>query len=107
MTASFAAPAETRRPGTAAAIVIGLIAAAAVLGLFVAGVTFLALAIAFPIAVPIANEFHVAVSANDAALAQRFADIWWVFGGLAVASVVGAVVVAVKAIQHLSPTSRD
>ena len=100
-------PSAPTRPGTVAAIVIGLAVAAVALGLFLAGVTFLGLAIAFPIAVPIAEHYHVAISADDAALAQRLADLWWLFGALAVASVVGAVVVAVKAIQHLSPAPRD
>ncbi len=107
MTAPSTFSSEPRRPGVANAVVIGVIAAIAVFGLFIAGVTFFGLAIAFPIAVPIANQFDVSISAADAALAERFADLWWVFGGLSVASIAAAVVVAVKAIQHLSPTPRD
>jgi hypothetical protein len=63
--------------------------------------------IAFPIAGPIAAQYHVVVPAADLALAERLADFWWLFGLLAIASVGAAVVVAVKAIEHLSPAPRD
>ena len=93
--------------GPVAAIVIGIVATIAVFGLFIAGVTFLGLAIAFPIAGSVAAEYRVYVSPSDLALAERFAGFWWVFGALAVACVGAAVVVAVKAIERLSPTPRD
>jgi hypothetical protein len=93
--------------GTAAAVVIGLIATIAVVGLFIAGVTFLGLAIGFPIAGSVAREYHVVVSASDLALAERLAGYWWVFGALSVACVGAAVVVAVKAIERLLPAPRD
>jgi hypothetical protein len=92
---------------TAAALAIGIIASIAVFGLFIAGVTFLGLAIAFPIAGPVAAEYHVYVPAADLALADRLAGFWWVFGALSVAFVGAAVVVAVKAIERLSPNPRD
>ena len=60
---------DTGHRGLVATIAIGLIASAAVLGLLVSGVTFLALAIAFEIAVPIAQQYHVSVSAADMAMA--------------------------------------
>jgi uncharacterized membrane protein YvlD (DUF360 family) len=108
MTASFhPSIAPSRRPGFAAATAIVIIASAAVLGLFVAGVTFIGLAIAFPIAVPVAAQYHIAVSASDMAIAARFADYGWLFSALGIASLVGAVVVAVKALQALSPADRD
>jgi hypothetical protein len=107
VTSSFASPIESPRPGTAAAIVIGVVATIAVLGLFVAGVTFLGLAIAFPIAGQVVAQYHVAVSTADLALAEQFARFWWVFGLLSFASVAAAVVVAVKAIERLSPPSLD
>ena len=93
--------------GTAAAIVIGFIATIVVFGLFIAGVTFLGLAIGFPIAGSVAREYHVVVSASDLALADRLAGFWWVFGAMSVACVGAAVVVAVKAIERLSPAPRD
>jgi hypothetical protein len=100
---------DQRRSGSngAASVTIGIIAIVAVLVLFTAGMTFLGLAVAFPIAVPVAQQFHVAVSATDVALAERFAAFWWVFGIFSVASFVAAGVVTVKAIQHLSPSPRD
>jgi hypothetical protein len=102
-------PDQSRQSGSgvAASVVIGILAAIAVLALFTAGMTFLGLAIAFPIAVPVAQQFHVAVSATDVALAEQFAAFWWVFGVFSVASFVGAGVVTIKAIQHLSPAPRD
>jgi hypothetical protein len=107
VTSSVASPIESPRPGTAAAIVIGVVATIAVLGLFVAGVTFLGLAIAFPIAGQVAADYHVTVSAADLALADRLAGFWWLFGLLSVGSVAAAVVVAVKTIERLSPNAND
>jgi len=106
MTTSFAVPSEPTRPDAAAAIAIAIIASVTVLGLFVAGITFAALAIAFPMVAPIADQSPT-ISAGDIALAEQFADAWWVFAVLAVGSLVAAGVVAVKSIQHLSPTPRD
>jgi hypothetical protein len=94
-------------PSTAAAVTIGIVAAVAVLALLTAGMTFLGLAIAIPIAVPVAQQLHDVISATDLALAERFAAFWWVFGIFSVVAFVAAGVVAVKAIQHLSPAPRD
>lgn len=109
MTTSFSEPrrSSSSGPSPVAAVVIGLIATSAAVALFVAGVTFLGLAIAFPIAVPVAAAYHVPVSAADAALAERFAAFWWVFAGLCIASFVAAGVIVVKAISYLSPGPRD
>jgi hypothetical protein len=109
MTQSTFNQVDQRRSGGngAATVTIGIIAIVAVLVLFTAGMTFLGLAIAFPIAVPVAHQFHVAVTATDAALAEQFAGFWWVFGIFSVASFVAAGLVTVKAIQHLSPSPRD
>ena len=108
MTASPFTQSDQPRPrGTAAAVSIAMIAIVVVLGLFTAGVTFLGLAIAFPIAGTVAAEYQLLVSPTDLALAEQFAGYWWLFGALAVASVGAAILVAVKAIEHLSPTPRD
>ena len=109
MTASFVQPetAARRGPGPAAAIVVGLIATIVVFTLTVAGLTFVGLAIAFPIAVPIAAAYHLPVSAADAALAQQFASAWWAFAALALASFVAAGVIVVNVIDFLSPATRD
>ena len=109
MTASpFTQSDQSRRPrGTAAAVSIAMIAIVAVLGLFTAGVTFLGLAIGFPIAGTVAAQYHVLVSPTDLALANQLAGFWWLFGLFSIASVGAAVLVAVKAIEHLSPTERD
>ena len=113
MSTSFHVPAEPARPSAAAAIAIALIASVVVFGLFTAAITFAALAIAFPLAAPIAaqvvaaNPWSTSITPADLALAARFADLWWAFAALGIASLVAAVVVAIKAIQHLSPASRD
>jgi hypothetical protein len=108
LTSSFVQPQSARRePSPGTAVVVGLIAVSTVLVLIVAGLTFVGLAIAFPIAVPVAAAYHLPVSAADAALAERFASIWWVFAALAVASFGGAAAIVVKLIGFLSPAPRD
>ena len=111
MTTSFsqpqAQPDTHRGPSAASAVTVGIIAGIAALVLLMAGLTFFGLAIAFPIAIPVAAAYHVPVSAADAALAERFAAFWPVFLGLAIASLVAAGVVVVKAISFLSPAPRD
>ena len=89
------------------AIVIAVIAMTAIAALTVAGITFVGLAIAFPIAVPVAQHYHVAVSAADAALAERFAQFAWVFIVLAIGSFTAAAAIVVKAISALSPVEPD
>jgi hypothetical protein len=108
MTSSFAEPRPARRgPSPIAAVTVGVIAVSVVLVLLVTGVTFVGLAIAFPIAVPIAEAYHLPVSVADAALAEKFASIWWAFAALAVASFAAAAVVIVKVAAFLSPSSID
>jgi uncharacterized oligopeptide transporter (OPT) family protein len=96
-----------RGPDGAASLAIAVVASIAVLGLLVASATFLGLAIGFPIAVPVAERFHVAIKPADLAIAQQFAGVWWVFALASVASIAAAVVVAVKAVERLSPGSRN
>src|SRR5690349_2187431 len=80
MTASFAQPRPIRRgPSVTVGVVVSLVVGVASIVLAVAGLTFIGLAIAFPIAVPVAQAHHVPVSPADAALAQRFAGLWWAF----------------------------
>jgi hypothetical protein len=105
MTTSFVLePQPFRRgPSPEIAFLAGIAAIAAVLILFVVGVTFFALAIAFPIAVPMAEAYHLPIRVADAALANRLAGFWWLFGGLSIGSFVAAAVVAVKAVDFVSP----
>jgi uncharacterized oligopeptide transporter (OPT) family protein len=109
VTASLSVPSVQPHsgPNGAASFAIAVVASIAVVGLLVASATFLGLAIAFPIAVPVAERFHVAVSASDVALAQQFAGVWWVFALASVATIGAAVVIAVKAVERLSPGSRS
>jgi hypothetical protein len=107
VTASASPSQHSSASRTVGVIVAGIIVAATVFGLFIAAITFAALAIAFPLAIPLVEQYRLPVSASDLALAARFADTWWVFGVLAIASVVAALFVAVKAIAILSPAPRD
>jgi len=94
-------PAPTSaRHGTAATVAIAMMAGSTVIGLIVAAITFGALAIAFPIAVPIAQQYHVAVSANDVLLAERFASIWWGFAGASLMCLFAAIAVIVATVKH-------
>ena len=99
-------PRHGERRSLAATVAIALVASSAVLGLLVSGVTFLALAIAFQVAVPVAQQYHVSVAAADMAMAGRIAEFWWVFGAISVASFLGAAVVAVKAVGRLDSAPR-
>jgi hypothetical protein len=90
-------------PNPAVAAVVGVATIVAVFTLIMAGITFIGLAIAFPIAVPVAEAYHVPVRAADAALAAQFAGYWWAFGVLAVASFVGAALAALGAAKLLTP----
>ena len=82
------APTGTARHGAAATIAIAIVAGTAVAGLFLAAITFGALAIAFPIAAPVA---------------QQFAAMWWVFGGLAIASLAAAAAIVIKTVAYFTP----
>ena len=109
MTASTVQPetAAPRGPGGIAAGVIALTGGIAVLVLLVVGLTFFGLAIAFPIALPVAHAYHVPISAADAAIAERLAPLWWAFLALAVAIFGAAGAIVVKLIGFLSPTAND
>jgi hypothetical protein len=108
VTSSFAPSQPARRgPAPTNALIVGLIGGVSVVMLFLVGVTFIGLAIAFPIALPIAAAYHLPVSAADAAIAAQFAGFWWAFAVLAFASFAAAVVIVVKLIGFLSPAPRD
>jgi hypothetical protein len=108
MTASFAQVQPARSgPTPAAAISVAIVAGVSVLTLIGAGITFFALAVAFPIAAQVAEAYNLPVSATDLAIAARFAELWWAFVALAFASFASAIVVMVKVISFLSPAPRD
>jgi hypothetical protein len=90
------------RPGrsalsTASQAVIGT---AFALFLALVGITFVALAAAFPIVVPMIQNQHLPVSARDLEMAKAFASVWWIFAGIGVATLVAALVTAVKLGEH-------
>ena len=87
---------------TTSSLLVALIAMTAVTVLTVGGIAFVALAIAFPIAVPVALEHHLPVSPADAALAQRFAEFAWIFVALGIASFTAAAAIVIKAAAAIS-----
>jgi hypothetical protein len=109
MTTAFAPqPAPARiGPSPVAVVAVVFVAALAFVTLVTAGITFVALAIAFPIAVPMAEHFHVAVTATDAAIAQHAAGFWWAFVALAFASFGAATLVVAAAVRVLGSTNQN
>ena len=109
MTASFApTPAPARRgPNPLVAAIVGVAGVVGAITLIVAGLTFVGLAIAFPIAVPIAESHGLPLSVRDVELARQFAQFAWVFAALAVLSFTSAVAVLVAVIRAVSPAPRD
>ena len=108
MTAShLAAPTRPRHRGPLAAIATGVAGALAFLGLVVAGLAFFALAIAFPIAVPLATSVGVPVTAHDAALANRFAGFAWLFITRSVIAFGASIGVLALTIRSIEPRDAD
>ena len=98
-------PHEGRR-GPVATVALALIASAAVFGLLISGVVFLAMAVAFEIAVPIAQQYDVSISPGDMAVAARVAELWWIPGGIAIASFLAAAGIALRAIDRVGSDPR-
>ena len=86
-----------------AAIVLGIAGVAVFLGLVLAGLVFFALAIAFPIAVPLAASFGAPVTPHDAELANRFAGMTWAFVGLSIGSFAGSLGFLALTIRAIAP----
>jgi hypothetical protein len=96
-------PARSRL-GNASKAVLGT---ALVLFVALVGITFVALAFAFPVAVPLIEQQHLPVSADDLALAKTYASFWWAFMIVGVVALAGAAVAAVKLVQHLDPVPAE
>ena len=97
------------RPGRSALSTATLAVVGTAFALFLAlvGITFVALAAAFPIVVPMIQDQHLPVSARDFEMAKAFASVWWIFAGIGVATLVAALVTAVKLVQHLDPPTAE
>jgi hypothetical protein len=103
--AIVAAVQPARSPlGNASMAVLGT---AVVLFVALVGVTFVALAFAFPVAVPLIEQQHLPVSADDLALAKSYASFWWAFLAVGIVALAGALVAAVKLVQHLDPAPAE
>ena len=104
MTASYPfAPSAPRRRGPFAAIAVGFVGAVASLGLILAGLVFFALAIAFPIAVPLASSMGLAVTAHDATLAGQLAGLTPVFIALSVVAFGASLGVLALTVRSIEP----
>jgi hypothetical protein len=108
MTTAFNVQPAPARAGASpfAVVAIVFVAAIAFVTLITAGISFAALAIAFPVAVPVAEYFNVPFTAADAAIAQLAASYWWAFVALAVTSFGAAALVAVGSIRAISSSDR-
>lgn len=107
MTTSTAIPARNAKKSSrdkAASIAVAIIAGSTVFGLLIGAVTFGALAIVFPLAVPIAQQYHVSVSARDMLIAEQFAHLWAVFAAIAIGFLLGAAATVIKAVSYLERT---
>ncbi len=101
MTLAFEAPRQRR--STATIVAVGLVAAAGIMTLVITGITFLALAVAFPIALPFAEQYNLYVAPRDLEIATQFASISWVFAVIAAASFAASLVGMVATVRYLSP----
>jgi hypothetical protein len=88
-------------------LAVGIAGTAAAVGLFLAGIALFGLAIAAPIALPIAEQLNLGVTASDMEIARQLAAFSWLFAIASVASVFAAFVVIVKVIGRVSPVSAE
>lgn len=98
-------PSSTTQPRNALAV--GIAGTAAAAALFIAGITLFALAIAAPIALPIAEQLNLGVTASDMEIARQLAAFWWLFATASVASFFAAFAVIVKVIGRVSPVPAE
>lgn len=89
--------------------VIGILVATVgiVAVLAVAGITFLALAVAFPIAVHAVQAWGVPATPADIATARQFAGFWWLFAVAGVVAFGAAVATVVEVIRRYFPTTSE
>ena len=108
MTTAFNVQPAPARAGASplAVVAIVFVAAIAFVTLITAGITFAALAVAFPVAVPVAEYFNLPFTAADAAIAEIATGYWWAFVALAVTSFGAAALVAVASIRAISSSDR-
>jgi hypothetical protein len=108
MTTTFNVQPAPARAGASPVVVVAIVfvAAVAFVTLITAGITFVGLAIAFPIAVPVAEYFGLPFTSADAAIAQLASGYWWAFVALAVTSFGAAALVAVASIRAISSSDR-
>lgn len=99
-----ASPAGPSPSSTAAKALIGSLVAGF---LALAGITFIALAVAFPIVVPLIQDQHLPVKPGDLELAKTFASFSWAFVVAGIVALVGAIVTAVKLVQSIDPAPAE
>ena len=97
-------PAGPSPSSTAAKALLGSLVAGF---LALAGITFIALAVAFPIVVPLIQDQHLPVKPGDLELAKTFASFSWAFVVAGIVALVGAIVTAVKLVQSIDPAPAE
>jgi hypothetical protein len=88
-------------------LAVGIAGAAAAAGLFIAGLVLFAVAIAAPIALPIAEQLNLDVTASDIEIARQLAAFWWLLAIASIASFFAAFAVIVKVIGRVSPVPAE
>jgi hypothetical protein len=91
------------RPGRSplATALIALIGSVSLFVVAIVGISFLALAVAFPVVVQLVQDRQIVIPASDLALAKDFAAAAWMFAVVGVATLVASVIAAVKFVQYL------
>ena len=105
MATNIQSPSSAAQPRNALAV--GIAGAAAAVALFIAGIALFAMAIAAPIALPIAAQLNLGVTASDMEIARQLAAFWWLFAIASVASFFAAFAVIVKVIGRVSPVAAE
>lgn len=110
LTASFnssAKPANGGASQAAKSVLIVIVSLAVAGAAAVAGITFLALSIAFPIALRVADALHAYVSPSDIALATQLGLMWPLFAVAGVGFFVASAAILVKLVQHAAPAPAE
>jgi hypothetical protein len=105
--AATQAPSASRQPSRGTQVALAAVAVVVIGALALAGITFLGLAVGFAIALPVAEQYHVAVSASDLAIVRQFAPYWGAFVAASVVTFALAAFASIKFIERISPAQPE
>jgi hypothetical protein len=100
-------PSTLPQPSRGAQVALAAVAVVVVSALALAGITFFGLAVGFAIALPIAEQYHIAVSASDLEIVRQFAPFWAAFVAASVVSFAAAAFAIVKFVGLISPVQPE